>query len=218
MDLSAVLATVRKHKWLFAIAMVAGVALGVLALFQLSITNQRHLIITPRRTGTYSTSVSLLIEDSNYGLGRTTEEGIARGAQLAPTYAYLATSEPVLRLVRSRVGNIREAVVGSAVRDSPVVRIAVEGSDPDRVPVVAAAAGEGLRAYIRQYQIENSIPDYERVSLRILGKPEELQVVTSRGTEIAAILFLAPFLVAFLIAATLENLSSAARKGLNEIP
>jgi len=208
MDLSKLFAMVSRHRWLFGIALVVGVILGVLALYQPSLSHGPagySMKMKPRALGTYQSDLSVLIEDSKFGLGRT-DVGIRTGVDLAPTYAYLVTSQPVLDYIQSRTGRIRETILAEPVVNSPVVKISVEGPDSGRVVQVASAAGEGLRSYIKKYVRENSIPTSESATVRILGAPSRPEQLSSRGIEIAAIVFLAPLIIAFGLSALIESL------------
>jgi hypothetical protein len=167
---------------------------------------QQMILLERRRFSTYQTQVSFLIDVPGFGVGRT-DIPMNKPAEMAPTFAYLATSDAVKREVVRSIGRFKEVVAAGAVENSPIFQVVVEGNDPERVAEVAKTYTSEIIKYITQQQNTNNIPNASRLKVRALGRPSTPKKTASRDVEIAALLFLGPILLAALLSLSLESLS-----------
>jgi hypothetical protein len=168
--------------------------------------------IEPRSFTTYETVLNLVVDVPGFGLGRT-DVVVENGAQLAPTYAYLAGSDSVIRAVERRTGPLRAEISSRPVEDSPVFQLVVDGDDARYIRRVASATADAFIAELVSYQTHNDVPEKKRIIVRTLGAPSRPVVLQSRKYEILGILFLAPLIAAAGLALLLENAAASVREG-----
>lgn len=212
MNLWQTVAAVRKRKWVMVAGFGAGLALAGLSLWSVGVQSRGGglpTLIFHRKSHTvYEAKVSLLIDIPGFGVGRA-DVPMDKPAVMAPTYAYLATSDQVLARVRDAVGEpIDDLVIKSEpVERSPVFFVAVQGRDRDLIQRVANADAKAIVEYVTMMQERNDVPEESRLSISILGSPALPEAITSRDVEIALVLFLAPVALAFGIALAMENVA-----------
>lgn len=210
MDLRMALRVLIKHRWIMLIGLIAGVALAVLSLYAVKVQDRR-LEFTRRSTAVYTATVPVLVDLPGFGLGRT-DVPMDKPARMAPTFAYLVTSQDVLERVIKEIGPIpkEDKVTAVEVEDSPLFQVVVEGNDPKRVSIEAMAFAKAVTAYVVDRQEASGVTEGSRLVLSPLGNAAPPVEVQSRDVEIAAILLLLPIMTAGGIAFVLENLANSA--------
>jgi capsular polysaccharide biosynthesis protein len=138
-------------------------------------------------------------------MGRT-DTPIEKPIVLAPTYAYFATDDTVMRALEKKYGKPLNAKIAAfPVNNSPVVQLTVEGSDPNYITKVAATAQQAFIAELESYQKTNNIPEESRIVVRPLGPASEPELVVSRQYEILAVLFMLPVIAFIGLALLVDN-------------
>jgi len=166
-------------------------------------------VIAPRAQDSYVTNVSAVIDTADFGLGRS-DTDVYRLALMAPTYAQLLVSEPVLQAAEKALGRpIDAAVQAEPVANSPIVRLTVQGADPDGLDDTALALVEAFRNYISDNQVVSKVPDELRLTIRGIDRPTPAEPTSNRSSEIAVLLFLLPIAVAVAFAMRLERSPAA---------
>ena len=209
MDLWRLSSILWKHKALMFTSVIVGILLAFLALYSVSLParangERQRVALERRRFSTYQTQVSFLIDVPGFGVGRT-DIPMNKPAEMAPTFAFLATSDAVKSQVARKLGKVKELVTTGAVENSPIFQLVVEGNNPDRVAEVASTYATEIVSYIQQQQSYNNIPNATRLSVRALGRPSIPKKTASRDAEIAGLLFLTPIILAGLLALSLES-------------
>jgi tyrosine-protein kinase len=101
-----------------------------------------------RATPTYEASAELLVEAPGGSAGTT------QAAELAPTYAELATSTPVLAFALRRteipvtLDELRANARGESDQDTRLIKIRARNSDPTRAIALANGLARGVRWYV----------------------------------------------------------------------
>ncbi len=209
MDLRMALRVLLRHKWIMLIGLVAGIALAVLSLYSINVRDSR-VEFTRRSTAVYTATVPVLVDLPGFGLGRT-DVPMDKPARMAPTFAYLVTSQDVLERVTKEIGPIpkEDKVTAVEVEDSPLFQVIVEGNDPKRVSIEAMAFAKAVTDYVVDRQESSGVLEGSRLVLSPLGNSAPPVEVQSRDVEIAAILLMLPIMTAGGIAFVLENLSNS---------
>ncbi len=216
MNLYLARAALLRHKGLLLASLVIGVVLALLTLVTVvsvpsSAGPAGRLRLERRSLSTYTQTVAVLIDTPGFGLGRA-DVSMAKPTQMAPTFAYLAGSQEVVRRVEKTTGSLKDKVTITAipVQDSPLVQIVVEGKDQDLVAKTATALGAAVSDYVREQQAANDVASTDRLVLQPLGSPSPPVEVQSRALETAAILFLLPLLASVSLALILDNFQRSA--------
>jgi hypothetical protein len=170
-----------------------------------------HVRLTHRSFKTYRTVLAVVIDAPNAALGRM-DIPMAKTVELAPTYAYMATDDSVMRALESKYGRPLQAKLSAVpVENSPIVQLSVEGKDPAYITRVAATAQRAFISELEAYQRTNGIPEDLRIVVRPLGPASRPELVVSREYEIVAILFLLPVAAMIGLALFIDNWSRGAQ-------
>lgn len=209
---------IRRHWVLVVVGAAAGVMLAFLTVFTVGTGLDGNPQITLKPLDTYVTSLSAVIDTSAFGLG-SSDTDVDRLANLAPTYAELLASEPVLRAAETRLGGqvaIRRADTGAtdedgaqvsaeAVLESPILKLSVEAQERAVTIDVAVAVMTAFQEYLAASQAKNATPVEKRLSIMVVGEPSRPILASNRRREIALLLFCLPIAVAVVIAYRLER-------------
>lgn len=213
MDLLSLFKVLNARKWLLLISAVIGVLLAVLATYNIEVgRGHKDLVrLRPKSYTTYSTSISLMINDPQFSLGRagndpTKPGNLSRIISLAPTYAELAISEPMMREVLKKTGKVDAEISSEPVKDSPVFEVSVKGKDPQHIRVIADAIGSSFIDYLERNQVQHKVPKDDRIYVQVLTRPDYATAEKSRNLEMAVLAFLTPIVLAVFLAFTLHNL------------
>ena len=207
MDLTRVVAAAARHKWIIAIGVLAGLALGFLSLYRVSMSDAqsgRSAGVEKRGVSQYQAEALLVIDTAGLGIGRADVPG-QRANEVAPVYAYLAASDSVMRAVRQQVGSPLEVeVMAEQVPNSPVIKLMASGTDAERVREVTNATAQEFITYLTAQQEKNGIPEAQRMVVRYVNTPKVTQLKT-RQTEMAFLALLLPIIGSFGVALAVEN-------------
>ncbi len=197
MDLVKIWRILWRFKWLFVVALIASIFLAYWGYQQPKIF--------------YETRLNLALEDPSFGIGRagnlpSSVSNYERLVSLAPTYAFLLTSDGVIKKAEENIGFLDSQVSAEPVQNTAIIILRVEGNDPVRIREVATGVARAFSEYVKEKQEEKNIPPNDRIIISILGSPSPSIQLQSRKMEIAFLFFLAPLIFSFLLAAGLENI------------
>jgi hypothetical protein len=218
MNLRAVVRVLRRRWYLVLIGVVLGAWCAFLGAYQVTFggsvthpTSAWNVRLTHRSFKTYRTVLAIVIDAPNAALGRM-DIPMAKTVELAPTYAYMATDDTVMRALESQYGRPLQAKLSAVpVENSPIVQLSVEGKDPAYITRVAATAQRAFISELEAYQRTNGIPADLRIVVRPLGPASRPELVVSREYEIVAILFLLPLAAMIGLALFIDNWSRGAQ-------
>lgn len=208
MDILRIVDAGRKHWRLLVVGAVLGVALAALGFRYVDGADGPS--IEPRAGARYQARTRLLISEPGADLTRARTDPalvdpFGKTVNMAPTYAYLASSDEVLRRAEHRLGRVKEKVSSRALRDAPVIEVTITGSEADHTLRVASVLAASFRDYIEEQQLNADVPPKERIQLRVLSAPKEAKRLRSGAVELAAVSFMAPFLACLGFALAIEN-------------
>jgi len=212
-DLLGVFEAARRHWMLILAGVVVGVLLAIAVMFRVSETADGRSRLVARTQGVYETRMRLMIDDPNLGLGRVDGAGLTdtfgKTIYLAPTYAFLMTSDEVLSRVEDRVGRLRESVDAKAQKDSPIITVTVRGTSPQRVVAVAKGVAAEFAQYLDEQQRARRVPDDARTDVVVLTAPRQPGTSASGAVQYAALVLLSPAVLCLGAAIAIESVRRA---------
>ena len=131
--------------------------------------------------------------------------------ELAVLYAELATSDPVLRLIRPNT-LIGEKVIAAPLRaaDSgtmlPLIELTAFSTSPQGAVRLARRSSSALSTYLRDQQTANKVPASDRVVLDQVLRSTKAEVFRPRSKTMPIVIFLAVMFATVGLAFLLENL------------
>lgn len=220
----------RQHKMLIGVSVVVGMLLASATVFSIGLKGN-DLKLTSRPLGNYVTSLNAVIDTSGFGLG-SSETDIIKLAYLAPTYAELLTSEPVLRkaaaalpkgtVIRrtdAELGKEVDAIVhAEPVGQSPVLKLTVEARTGALATKTAAAIMAAFKDYLVSSQDDNKTLPKDRLAIIVMGEPTAPKLASNRQREFAVLLFCLPIALALLIAYRIESSKARSVSGPDAQP
>ncbi len=237
MDLQTHLAVLRRFKWIVALAILLGIVLAALAIFRVSPGGDP--MVEFRKKEVWSSTSTLYITQPGFPEGRILAGGGAepgapatsetkqprfgdpsRFSGLAVTYSYLLMSDEV----RQSIGPLPEGaeILNTAVSEGsgsnkevlPLISIEGRALQPKVAQELNAKAIKALTDFVTTRQVENGIPERERVQISVISPPSEPKVAIPRSYTAGIVLFLLCVLLGVGLAYLLENLrpSSASFK------
>jgi len=195
-----------RHWAMVAVGILFGALVAFLWIYQVSWGHgqQRGVHVERRVPGTYVTSVNAVIDTAEFGIGRS-DTDMYRLSLLAPTYAQLITSDPVMQKVEAKLGGPIDAeVIAEPVPSSPMIKLTVEGTDSRRLGETAVAVVGAFGEYLQESQGESQVPLNLRIAIRGVGQPSEPTLVSNRQVEIGLIAFCLPVATALAFAYRVE--------------
>lgn len=150
------------------------------------------------------------------GEEQTTEEGIPiadpnRFNTLAVLYAELATSDPVLSLMRHD-GPVGGKIVAVPLRDPesgtmlPLIDLTAISTSPGRAIELAERGAKALDTYVQEQQKANAVPSSDRVLIQTVVRPKKVELFQPRPKTMAVVVFLVVMLATVGLAFLLESL------------
>jgi hypothetical protein len=141
-----------------------------------------------------------------------------RFPSLAVLYAYLATSDPVKRIML-RSGPIDGAIVAAPVvvtqsgygTTLPLVAIAATSNTPSRARALVIRATNAFRQFLETQQSENLIPAQNRVLLTVLARGDAPRLVKGRSKTLPLVVFITILTAVVGLAFLLENMRPRVR-------
>lgn len=215
MDMRALLGAAWKRKWLVALGFLVGAVLSFNSLYRADlefVDGRPRVAISENSHASYEANVQLMLFDPAFGIGRAGQDrerpdSFNRTVQLAPSYAALLTSQPVMRALEASNGPVDVAIAPTPVENSPIIQVKVSGSDGARVVQIADGVAPAFMHYLKDSQESHEIPAYDRMIVRQLSAAGRPMVTISRNTEIAALAFLMPIAMVFALVFILENVT-----------
>jgi capsular polysaccharide biosynthesis protein len=210
MDLLRVFRIARKH-WVITLV---GVLLGgvcALAVSYRMAPVAGQIQLTRRGTTTYKSEVQMLINEPGYGMGsaglleHSLPDAFGKTQAMAPVYAQLVLSDAVMDAAALKTDGISELVEAEAVKDCPIVKVKLTGTDPERLPRVAKALVQSLEEYLKKNQVAYGVPEGDRLSVSMLASPSAPAPQQSRALELAVLAFLSPIALALGLGFVLER-------------
>jgi capsular polysaccharide biosynthesis protein len=200
---------IRHNIALIIVGILAGAVLATVWVYHVSWDGSR-IVLTRRSPGVYTTSISAVIDTSGFGIGRS-DTDMYRLALLAPTYAQLITSEPVLEKARAKLGHEIDAeLTAEPVESSPMVKLTAQGDRPERLAAVLSAVVESFKEYVTESEDTAKVPSNLRITIRGVGIPSPPTLLSNRQVEIAVIAFCLPIAGAIALAMRFDR--SVAKK------
>jgi hypothetical protein len=141
----------------------------------------------------------------------------ARLNELAVLYAELATSDPVLRLVRPNTA-IEEEVSATPLRAAesgtmlPLIELKAISTSPQRAISLAQRSSKALSAYLQQQQRANKVPPSDRVVFEQVLRAQKAEVYRPRSKTMPIVIFVAVVFATVGLAFLLENLRPRRRE------
>lgn len=220
--------------WRFKLFVVLGLMLAI-ALATLSLVRVSPERLTYRQSELWSSSTRLLVTQQGFPWGRllaqdpslSEEAAKSLGIPLADPnrlnnltilYAELATSDPVLRLMR-RAGPIRGKILVTpvVVQDGrytlPLIDIVAIATSPRGAMKLAIRSANAFQTYLTQQQRVNNIPDADRVVVQQVLRPRGAKIFQPRSKTMPIVVFLAVMFATVGLAFLLENLRPRALPG-----
>jgi hypothetical protein len=214
-DLGKMFAVLWARRGLLAIGILLGLLISFLAVNTIRFSmdaNQPFFSFAPRVQSVYSTTVRMVLDEPNFGLGRVgiidpNERREKRELdKLAAVYSYLVVSDDLMASLSSDIKNADADIKATPVEGLPIIEVTVKGNNPDEIRSIASKASSNFISYFKREQVQNDVPPLDRISVRTIGEPSSAATEQSRRKELAFIFFMLPVIFAGLIAFVLENL------------
>jgi hypothetical protein len=136
---------------------------------------------------------------------------------LAVLYAELATSDPVLSLMR-RDGPIRGKIAALALRDPesgtllPLIDVTAISTSPRVAIELAQRSAKALDTYVQEQQQVNEVPSSDRVLVQEVVRPKKAELIQPRPKTMAVVVFFVVMLATVGLAFLLEGLRPRERE------
>lgn len=215
MSLSMLISIAQRYRYFIMLGVFLGFVLLMLTRFSMHPDTSNESILPfklePRNQQIYRTYIDVMIDDPGFGVGQSGQvsgrrDAFRRTVELAPAYAYMATSDLILSRVEHKLGTISGAVGSNVMEDSPVFRIDVEGKSAKEAIDVAKTIVQTLTEYVQEEQVNSGIQATDRITIRALGNPAAPLVSNSMSLLKSAMAFLSPIIASFILALALENI------------
>lgn len=135
----------------------------------------------------------------------------ARFNDLAVLYAELATSDPVLRLIRPKL-TLNERIVATPLRAAesgtmlPLIQLIGVSTSPQGAISLARRSSTALSTYLQQQQLANGVPRADRVVLEQVLHARKAELYQPRSKTMPIVIFFAVVFATVGLAFLLENL------------
>ena len=140
-----------------------------------------------------------------------TESDPGRFTGLALLYSNLATTDPILRILR-KSGPFKSKITAAPLLANadgdtlPIIGISATGSTKEAANANTRRATNALITFIRQQQEANKIPDDDRVVLELIQSPKKAILLTGRPKVVPLVIFVGLMGLVIGLALLLENL------------
>lgn len=187
MNLTAMLRVIGRHKVLLILGILLAIAAGFATMFRVETGT-----LTPRAEPQYRASTQLLVTDPTSVFSTKTPPQVVVEGETQPTprdltsltvvYAYLVSSNQVLDLVESEIGELGDhetltsaqrttqptATTNTGTYRLPILDIVGESSDPDRAALIASTAADVFRDLAAQQQDDAGLDPTTRVQFEVI--------------------------------------------------
>lgn len=136
---------------------------------------------------------------------------------LAVLYAELATSDPVLNLMR-RDGPIRGKIVAVPLRDPesgtmlPLIDLTTISTWPQGAVDLAERSAKALDTYVQEQQQANDVPSSDRALVQVVERPKTAEIFQPRPKTLAVVVFFVVMLATVGLVFLLESLRPRERQ------
>ena len=216
-----------RFKWLVVLGLMLAVSLAALSVIRVGAGE-----FTYRQNELWAAKTRLGVTQNGFPWGRLFAESAspskqarsvdipianpARFNELAVLYAELATSDPVLRLIRpDRLGG--EQIVADPLRAAesgtmlPLIELTAISTSPQRAVVLARRSSKALSTYLQSQQRANKVPSSDRVVMEEVLQAKEAEIFRPRSKTMPVVIFLAVMFATVGLAFLLENLRPRSR-------
>lgn len=219
MDLVNVLRAASRHKLIISMAVLVGVILGVLSLYGVARDGRNGpLRLKSRSASHYTAEADLVVDTADFAIGRADVDAGGRakvdGVELAAVYAYIASSEPVMKSVEASIGPVDVELTVEQVPRTPVIRVLSKGKDAERTRTVADAVARSFTTYLEGLQRQHEVPAQERVIVRYIGTPRLTAEESARTGETALLAFMLPVLGGLGLSFVIDNMRQRGNRTL----
>jgi hypothetical protein len=219
--------------WRFRFLMAAGVLLatGLAALSILRIEPGGSPAIQYRENEQWASFAMLFVTQEGFPWGRLTAaaeaapggdkvafESEARFSNLAVLYAYLASSDPVRKLML-RHGPIDGEIAAEPVMTSgsfasplPLVRLIAIASTPERSRQLVIRATDAFRQFLATKQAQNKIGENQRVLVTVVRRADKPELFAGRSLTLPIVVFMGVMILISGLAFVLENMLGRGKK------
>lgn len=191
-----------KTLWRFKLIMLIAILMGSWLSYNASLDS-----IT-----TYESRINIMLDTPNsdlvkVGLNPGESFSLGRTVQLAETYAYMATSEPVLRGLQEE-GLLSGYSVSAALigKKAPIIELIVVGDDSYQVMEVTDRVADNFINHIKTIQDSNNVQELNRILINKLGRPSSAKPLKSRKLETMLLMFMGPLMGGIFLSFIMENL------------
>jgi hypothetical protein len=152
------------------------------------------------------------------GAGKVNFESDARFSSLAVLYAYLASSDPVRKLMRQDGpvdGEIAaEPVLSSGTFSSPLplMRLIAIAKTPEESHALVIRATDAFRKFLTTEQARRKIPEDQRVLMTVLRRADKPELLAGRSMTLPIVVFMGVMILVSGLAFVLENMLGRGRK------
>jgi hypothetical protein len=158
------------------------------------------------------------VAEATSGAGKVNFESEARFANLAVLYAYLASSDPVRKLMKQSGpvdGEIAaEPVLSSGTFSSPLplVRLIAIAKTPEESHRLVIRATDAFRTFLETEQARHKIADDQRVLMTVVRRADKPELLAGRSMTLPIVVFMGVMILVSGLAFVLENMLGRGRK------
>jgi hypothetical protein len=145
-------------------------------------------------------------------------ESESRFASLAVLYAYLASSDPVRKLMRQG-GPVDGEIAAEPVMSSgtftsplPLVRLIAIAKTPERSHALVIRATDAFRKFLATEQARHKMPDDQRVLVTVVRRADQPELLAGRSMTLPMVVFMGVMILVTGLAFVLENMLGRGRK------
>lgn len=199
MELRDIFRVMWKHKVLFGLSLIVGIAMGFLS-------------YGARAGPVYKSSKLLLIDQPGFAIGKAGNDTAGpyvydRTVKLAGAYSRLMTSPRVMSMVERELGGELKAQIGAgALRDAPIIKIRASAPSRSEARAAVNAVASTFKDYLVGTQNASGVPKDERIVIRSLGPASRPVAQASGGLQVVFLSFLAPVFAFVMASLMYENL------------
>jgi hypothetical protein len=139
-------------------------------------------------------------------------ESEARFANLAQLYAFLASSDPVRRLMREG-GPVDGQIAAEPVMSSgtfasplPLVRLIAIAKTPQLSRALVIRATDAFRTFLEDEQARHKIADDQRVLVTVVRRADKPELLAGRSMTLPIVVFMGVMILVSGLAFVLENM------------
>ena len=151
-------------------------------------------------------------------------ESEARFANLAVLYAYLASSDPVRKLML-REGPVDGEVAAEPVMSSgtfasplPLIRLIAIAKTPERSHELVIRLTDAFRTFLATEQARNRIAANQRVLVTVVRRADEPELLAGRSLTLPIVVFMGVMILVSGLVFVIENMRRGGRENAAQSP